>query len=166
VDKWGQSKAIVAFGSIVVIGFYLPDSSPASGQLSSCVNIFVFRFYLVYCSGRFRLAVSDGDLATLIGFAFISFIAPVGFRLMYPNADVGTLIGFANAASQVGTMAGAPVAGFIFASTGSYIPFMTLSSVLLILCIIFVFVATGKRARKNIDYATATLVHTNNSAKL
>lgn len=141
VDKLGLAKSVAIFGMIVSITFL------CARFINSYQTAIVFA---VFASA----------------FAFISFIAPVGFRIMYPDADVGTLIGFANAASQVGTMAGAPVAGFIFATTGSYIPFMTLSSLLLVVCIIFVFVATGKRAQKNIDNATVTLVHANNSAKL
>lgn len=128
VDKIGLAKSVAIFGTIVSATFLFS------------------RFITNY-----QTAIIFAVFAS--AFAFVAFIAPVGFRLMYPNSDVGTLVGYANAASQVGTMLGAPIAGFIFVSTGSYVPFMTAASVLLMLCIVLVFIATGKKAKYKIDVA-------------
>lgn len=126
LDKFGLAKAVGCFSTVAAIGF------------------FCSRFITGYSSALVFAVVASC-------FAFINFIATVGFQMVYPKADTAKLIGYGNAASQVGNALAAPVAAIFFTRTGSYQGFMTLGACLMIVAIVMVAAATGKKAVETVE---------------
>jgi nitrate/nitrite transporter NarK len=73
-------------------------------------------------------------------------LGAVTYPRIFGTKNAGAVIGFANASGSVGAMLGAPIAGFILDTTGSYSLFMVIASVLVGLCVIFTF--TGVSLKK------------------
>jgi MFS family permease len=81
---------------------------------------------------------------------FTSLLGPVLYPMIFGKKEAASLIGFANAGASVGGMLGAPVAGFIYDYFGSYNPFLILSSMLCVVTLFCVFLATGKNATEKV----------------
>ncbi|MCL2529278.1 MAG: MFS transporter [Coriobacteriia bacterium] len=71
-------------------------------------------------------------------------LGPVTLPRVFGTREAGSLVGLATAAGSIGAMLGAPIAGFILDSTGSYNPFLITAGILMILCVLFVFLGARK----------------------
>lgn len=132
VDKIGLRLSVLAFGFVV------------SGTLLSAQFVQGFGAAMIWA-------------VFMSFFAFINFVGPVGLRTLFPHADAAAVNGYGGAASQVGVMLGAPVAGFIFTATGSYLGFTNIAAGLMLVCVGLVWVALSARGVRRSSRAVSTV---------
>ena len=86
-------------------------------------------------------------------------IGPTSFPVVFGTKEAGTLVGFSNAAASVGGMVGAPIAGLIFDSMGSYNIYLVAAGVACILMVILTIKGTSKKAIESVQSKEAELVY-------
>lgn len=126
VDKIGNLKATTIFGLIVVIVFF------AGGAVAGMV----------------------GSLILAIGLSFRTFngmMGPVAMTNLFGRKEAGNLVGFTTAAASVGSMVGAPLAGYIFDATKSYNVFLYIAAGMTFLTIVFLHLGSNTKAIKRIE---------------
>jgi predicted MFS family arabinose efflux permease len=90
-----------------------------------------------------------GCLIIAIGFSLnpmVGIMGPVTLGMLFGRKESGSLVGFTTAASSLGQMLGAPIAGFMFDASKSYNNYLFLASGLVFLTIIFVIVGGRKKS--------------------
>jgi len=91
-------------------------------------------------------------IAAFIGaISFSSMLGAISFPRVFGTKEAGTLVGFSNAASSIGAMLGAPIAGFIYDATGSYRQYLLIAAALIVFCAVFTAAGTSKKAVENIN---------------
>jgi len=81
---------------------------------------------------------------------FSGMVGPISLTKLFGTKEAGNLVGFATAASSVGAMLGAPIAGFIYDATKSYKGFLLVAGIAVILVIISVATSMSKKSVKKI----------------
>lgn len=93
--------------------------------------------------------------ATVVGMlGTLSFISVFGTR------ESGTLVGLSHAATSIGGIIGAPIAGFSFDATGSYIVFLVIAGILMIGGTILTYLSTSRKVITTIREKEKTIILT------
>jgi len=77
-------------------------------------------------------------------------LGPISLPRLFGAKEAGSLVGFAHAASSIGAMLGAPLAGFIYDATKSYKGFLLVAGIAVILVIISVATSMSKKSMEKI----------------
>ena len=134
VDKIGPGVATAIYGIIAAATFF--------------IAIFLTGFV-----GAMIIAVLISSLNAS------GMIGPTSFPVVFGTKEAGTLVGFANAAASVGGMIGAPIAGLIFDSMGSYNIYLVAAGVACILMVVLTMKGTSKKAIESVQSKEAELVY-------
>ncbi|MPW25241.1 MFS transporter [Alkalibaculum sp. M08DMB] len=125
MDKIGYLKATTLFGLIVAGIFF------ASTVLTGFIGGII--------------------IAALMAFkTFNSMMGPITLPKLFGRQEAASLVGFTSAAQSVGAMIGAPIAGYIFDTTGTYNAWMITGGVLTLITILLVMLGAGEKAVANI----------------
>jgi MFS family permease len=126
-DKFGPGRATLVNGSIGIV-------------------ILIAATFLSGFAGGIIIAAIVGATACIAGI-----LAPISLPRVFGTKEAGNMIGFANAAASAGSIAGAPLAGFLYDFNGSYNIFFIISAVLIAVVIVMIMYGTGQGAINRIN---------------
>lgn len=121
VDKFGPVKTITIYGMIIALMF-------ATAQFFGGVM------------GGAIIAVVLG-LKTMTGM-----IGSMTLPRLFGRKEAASVIGFSMVASNLGSMFGAPLAGFLFDASGSYNTFFMIAAALVVCAVLLINLGSGKKA--------------------
>jgi MFS family permease len=127
VDKFGPGRATLINGSIGI------------------VILIAATFLRGFIGGIIIAAVIAAAIC------FTGMLAPISLPRVFGTKEAGNMIGFANAAASAGSIAGPPLAGFLYDFNGSYNIFLIISAVLIAIVIIMILYSTGQGAINKIN---------------
>ncbi|MTI46533.1 MAG: MFS transporter [Firmicutes bacterium] len=96
-------------------------------------------------------------IAALMAFkTFNSMLGPITLPKLFGRKEAASLVGFTTAAQSVGTMIGAPLAGFMFDATGTYDTWMITGGVLTVITVLLVIIGNRNKGDANIKQQART----------
>lgn len=130
VDKFGPVRSITIYGVLIAI-------------------VFVGATFLSGTVGGAIIAVLLG-LKTMTGM-----IGSMTLPRMFGRKEAASVIGFSMVSQNIGAMFGAPFAGFLFDSFGSYNTFFFIAAGMVIIAVLFINLGSGKKAYENVAMLTS-----------
>lgn len=123
VDKFSTKTATLVNGALVAAAFAL------SIFLTGWPSVIITAFFAA-------------------GMSFNSMVGAIALTEVFGAKEAANLVGYGIASANVGAMIGAPLAGFIYSSTGTYNSFIFLSVTLLITSIFLIWYGTSPSFNK------------------
>ena len=134
VDKIGPGVATAIYGIIAAATFF--------------TSIFLTGFV-----GAMIIAVLISSLNAS------GMIGPTSFPVVFGTKEAGTLVGFANAAASVGGMIGAPIAGLVFDSMGSYNVYLVAAGIACVFTALLTLKGTSKKVIESVQSKEAEVIY-------
>jgi MFS family permease len=129
-DKFGPGRATLVNGIVGIV-------------------ILIAAIFLRGFTGGIVIAALVGAITCMGGV-----LAPISLPRLFGTKEAGNMIGFANAAASAGSIAGPPLAGFLYDFNGSYNTFFIISAILIVVTILMILYSTGQGAINRINAKT------------
>lgn len=157
-----QTKGLMPVAASVCVGLFALFSivwSPLFGVITDkfSAGVATLIFGIIAATAFFLINFISGFIGCIIFAASAStlniagMLGAVSLPKLFGSKEAGSLIGFSQAAGSVGAMIGAPLAGIIFTSTGSYELFMITGGIMILVTIVITLIATSKSAYAKVN---------------